>query len=432
MVGEEQAVEIAARVASRMPEGGMFAGMHWRTAPEPFALPKALAADLGKLGHRLRKFLQACDLLYLRSVKGTMPPWIARWLDAGKPEEVIRLGRERALLGQIPDVIRPDIIPVEGGYILSEIDSVPGGIGLTAWLNRVYAGEGFAVLGGAEGMIEGFASVLPGGGQIFVSREAASYRPEMEWLAGILTDENRGTFRVRDEGESSAWTPRVYRFFELFDLPNLAEARELLAKAASGEVALTATPKAYLEEKMWFAFFWMKPLESFWIQELGAGIFAALRRCIPRTWILNPEPLPPQAVHPGLEVHSWEEVAHFSQKKRHLVLKVSGFSERAWGARGVTVGHDVSGEEWSRELAGALASFEDHPCILQEFHSGEIFSARWLDGGRLAEMPVRARVCPYYFPGGRDVHLGGALATLCPQDKKILHGMTDAILAPVI
>jgi hypothetical protein len=28
------------------------------------------------------------------------------------------------------------------------------------------------------------------------------------------------------------------------------------------------------------------------------------------------------------------------------------------------------------------------------------------------------------------LQLGGVLATICPADKKIIHGMTDAILAP--
>ena len=42
-----------------------------------------------------------------------------------------------------------------------------------------------------------------------------------------------------------------------------------------------------------------------------------------------------------------------SQKDRRLVLKVSGFSELAWGSRGVTIGHDVSSEEWRRLVAEA-------------------------------------------------------------------------------
>ena len=50
-------------------------------------------------------------------------------------------------------------------------------------------------------------------------------------------------------------------------------------------------------------------------------------------------------------------------------------------------------------------------------------------------MPGRVRLCPYYFVAGNTdsakTQLGGVLATICPADKKILHGMIDAILAPV-
>ena len=49
-------------------------------------------------------------------------------------------------------------------------------------------------------------------------------------------------------------------------------------------------------------------------------------------------------------------------------------------------------------------------------------------------MQGRVRLCPYYFVTGdwdrARTQLGGILATVCPADKKIIHGMTDAILAP--
>jgi hypothetical protein len=47
-------------------------------------------------------------------------------------------------------------------------------------------------------------------------------------------------------------------------------------------------------------------------------------------------------------------------------------------------------------------------------------------------MEGRARLCPYYFVSAKDdsISLGGVLATICPADKKILHGMRDAILVP--
>jgi hypothetical protein len=45
-------------------------------------------------------------------------------------------------------------------------------------------------------------------------------------------------------------------------------------------------------------------------------------------------------------------------------------------------------------------------------------------------MKGRVRLCPYYFVTEGRVALRGALATIVPADKKLLHGMRDAILAP--
>ena len=85
-------------------------------------------------------------------------------------------------------VIRPDLILTETGYTIAEIDSVPGGIGLTGWLNQTYAALGADVIGGADGMIDGFRTALPNGGDIVVSEEASTYRPEMNWMAAQLNE----------------------------------------------------------------------------------------------------------------------------------------------------------------------------------------------------------------------------------------------------
>src|SRR5206468_11454377 len=43
----------------------------------------------------------------------------------------------------------------------------------------------------------------------------------------------------------------------------------------------------------------------------------------------------------------------------------------------------------------------------------------------------RVRLCPYYFvTSEKEVRLGGALATIVPADKKIVHGMRDGIMVP--
>jgi hypothetical protein len=59
------------------------------------------------------------------------------------------------------------------------------------------------------------------------------------------------------------------------------------------------------------------------------------------------------------------------------------------------------------------------------------------DAGEIRSMPVRARLCPYYFQNGSnpdkpEVKLAGVLATLVPSDKKIIHGMSDGILVPCV
>jgi hypothetical protein len=350
------------------------------------------------------------------------------------------LSRQKVFRDELPRVIRPDLILTENSYIIAEIDSVPGGIGLTGWLNRTYSALGQDVIGGEEGMLDGFQNVLPNGGDILVSEESATYRPEMEWLAAQLN--LRRTSNL--EHPTSKWRvvpaenyePQpgrdVYRFFELFDLPNIPKIEVLLRSAAEGKVRLTPPLKPFLEEKMWFALFWLKPLRQFWRRELGDKYFLKLRQVIPYTWLLDPMPLPQHAVIPRLEIHDWREAAKFSQKERDLLLKVSGFSPLGWGSRGVALGADLPHSEWEKRIDHALANFAIQPTILQQFHKGSLFEHPYYDGesGEVRTMKGRIRLCPYYFVEDDRVKLRGALTTIVPADKKLIHGMRDGILVP--
>lgn len=423
----------AKAIRSALPEGGLFHEKSWRVSPDAFLIDQKFAAEIDKLGYRLMRFVRACNQLYRFSVRGRQPGWIAELLDRGKPAELVALQRERALVMAIPRVIRPDLILTEGGYIIAELDNVPGGIGLTAWLDQIYSQNGAKILGGTQGMLDGFASILPGG-DIVVSEEAATYRPEMAWLSEELNQSRSqiGRWRVVDTLPRDDWQSRVYRFFELYDLANIGCAGQLWAKQLRGELTVTPPMKPALEEKMWFALFWLKPLESFWRRELGERAMLALRKVIPYTWLVDPEPLPRHAVLPRLETHTWEEVGRFSQKQRTLILKISGFSEHAWGSRGVVVAQDMPQTTWQSELQKALAKFGAHPYILQQFHQGRLVEHDYLDvsAGELRRMRGRVRLCPYYFVGEKTAVCGGALATICPDDKKLLHGMEDSILVP--
>jgi hypothetical protein len=146
---------------------------------------------------------------------------------------------------------------------------------------------------------------------------------------------------------------------------------------------------------------------------------------------MDPTPLPQHAVIPLLEIHDWEELKHFSQKQRELILKISGFSETAWGSRGVELGMDLPQGEWGKTIEYALQSFGTHPHILQKFHKGRLIEHPYRDrDGEMKVMQGRVRLCPYYFVYDGKTHLRGTLATICPPDKKLLHGMRDAILVP--
>jgi len=430
-MNQNAAEKILEQLNSSMPEEGLFYEKSWRQSPEPFFVSSKFKKSLEQLGHRLYQFNQACDLLYRLSVEGRQPTWIAELLDRGKPEALIKLGRSKVFQGETARVIRPDLLLTAEGLKICELDQIPGGIGLTAWLQKIYSTCGHEIIGGPGGMLEGFCSILPGG-DIVVSQESEMYRPEMEYLVRRLCEQfPEKKWRLLSSNNKEKWASQVYRFFELFDLPNISCAPELLDSALAKEVSITPPPKPQLEEKLWFALFWMKPLENFWIRELSQRGWEQLKKVIPYTWILNPEPLPPQAVYPRLEVQLWNEIAAWSQRERELVIKISGFDERAWGSRSVVIGSDCSKQEWSEALTKALGEFPKHPHILQVFHHSLLHEHSYFDEeGKIVTMKGRVRLTPYYFVANKKIHLGGALATICPADKKLLHGMSDAILVP--
>ena len=430
----------AKAIRAAFPVGGLFAGQTWRVSPAPFPLGEALAQELDSLGRVLLQFYRATNLLYRQSVAGKQPPWVAQWLDQGKPAELIELQRDPALKNELPRVIRPDILLTEEGFAITELDSVPGGIGATAWLGKTYAELGTpGVIGGAEGMLRGFAGIFSEAPRVHlvVSEESASYRPEMAWLAGQLNGAQNSRFTVQGSGFSGFDSgDAVYRFFELFDVANVPAAPALFAAAREGRLRLTPPPRPLFEEKLLFALLWNRNLAGFWRQQLGEGFFNRLKQHVPYTWLVDPAPLPPHAAIPGLELTDWQQLKTLSQRDRELILKVSGYSEKAWGARGVHLGSDLSQGDWSAAVDEALASFPRSPYVLQRFHKPRTVEAEWFDFERDALTPMKGRVrlCPYYFVHGEGdaarPHLGGVLATIVPADKKIVHGMSEAILAP--
>ncbi len=423
------AAESISHIRSSFPEQGFFQDKEWVLSPEAFALDATTVEFIRSLGPALRAFQRACNRLYFDEAHA----WVAKLLDQGKPQRVIDLGRNPRWHEDLPRVLRPDLVLTERGVSISELDSLPGGTGLTAWLNETYAALDQSVIGGAAGMIAAFAAAFPSE-DILISRESGDYVPEMSWLADRL---GRRVLRPWEVQPFELNGAAIYRFFELFDLANVENADAMLRMAERGELSFTPPIKAFLEEKLWLALFWSPALEDFWNSALSAEHRELLKKCIPMGWVVDPVPLPPFAVWPKLDIQSWHEMKTFGGKQRQLVLKISGFSERGWGSRGVFIGHDLSQEQWGAAISEALASFPTNPFVLQEFHRAKVVTHPAWDEEKQATraMQSRVRLCPYYFATSNDDDdpaLGGVLATVCPADKKILHGMRDAMMLPCV
>lgn len=446
-------VERCLAIRSRLIQDGVY--NNWRISPETFFISKEERTFIESLGAVFYKFYKSSNKLYYESVHGRQPGWISGYLDQGKPQAVVEYIRMNRIKGLLPGVIRPDIILTEEGMVVTELDSVPGGIGITGSLEGAYsavsAGLGRNIEVSGEGITTGFQNMLntvAGTSNpviaIVVSEESGDYRSEMEWTAKIVREKGGRAYCIKPEeiifSEEGLFFSGVkidvlYRFFELFDLKNIPKSELIMYSAKKKKVAVTPPFKYITEEKLLYALFHHPLLKEYWLNELGGASFEILNRIFPPTWILDPAEMPPHGIVPGLKigerpVSKWRQVAEATQREREFVIKPSGFSELAWGSRGVVAGHDVSQEEWSEAIDRGLTEFHKTPHILQKFYRGRHVDVSYLDetSGDIKKMTGRVRLCPYYFVEGGEVILRGIMATICPLDKKLIHGMGDAVI----
>jgi hypothetical protein len=450
----------------------LFEAKTWQLSPEAWPLTREQVAQLGQIGAACLEFHQTLETLYLRAATGKnllrnkplVAPWVAEYLDRGKPAGLVQHARDSRMRGVFSPVLRPDLLLTDHGFALTELDSVPGGIGLTAFLNRLYGLGDDGIVGHGDQMIEGFyqslAALLPRNRTpliaLLVSDEASTYRPEMQWLARELQKQGRRVFCLRPENVfplggalffDIEGTPEkidiIYRFFELFDLGNIRTAPYFLEAWGNGEVVIAPPMRHFQEEKLALALFHHHLLQDFWAENLSGRSLKLLRQLVPMSWVMDPTPLPPGAVLDGPRVGGraladWSQLAQASQKERDLIIKISGFHETAWGARSVVLGSDCSREEWQAGIEQALRLAATNLHVLQEYQKPRRVKHpvyRHTTPGDpsslvLAKEEGRLRLCPYFFTVNGEARLAGALATFCPPDKKIIHGMQDAVLLP--
>ena len=123
------------------------------------------------------------------------------------------LQRDPSFRAETPRILRPDLLLTDNGIAVTELDSVPGGVGLTAWLYQAYASAlsdsaqqtnatdavpaPIPFLGSSQAMLDGFAGIFGAASQVhlLVSQESGTYRPEMQWLCQQWPE---GKFQVRE------------------------------------------------------------------------------------------------------------------------------------------------------------------------------------------------------------------------------------------
>ena len=439
----------------------LFDSKTWQLSPEPFPLSPGQKEMLQAIGEACLAFYKAQELLYQRSTHNKSllrnqelkAPWVAELLNAGKPTKLCQHSLHKRLKGTHPQVIRPDILITDSGFALTELDAVPGGIGLTAFLQELYTLQDQASPTMLEAFYQALKATCPKNDNPFiaivVSEEGSDYRPEFEWLSEQLCALDKTItcicpeqLQAKPDGLYTQYEGAeqridlIYRFFELFDLENVSTARTIMDAVESGIVQVTPPMRPFQEEKLFLALFHHPRLSPFWQETLSSKHYKLLKQIIPNSWLLDPSPLPHSAFLNGpqlngLPLHDWNQLAHASQKDRNLIIKASGFHETAWGSRSVTLGADVAQQEWQQKLEAALNAFPETPYILQDFHKPkQLTHPIYQPDKTVQEANVRVRLCPYYFIlDGQATH-AGTLATLCPADKKIIHGMKDAALLP--
>ena len=99
------------------------------------------------------------------------------------------------------------------------------------------------------------------------------------------------------------------------------------------------------------------------------------------------------------------------------------------GPRGTIYAVDRDRKAIERQRAAAVSSYIDRLCVRLRPHAQDLVDAFGYGPEHIrAAIALSSSVGQVAYITGPA--LGGVLATICPADKKIIHGMKDAILAP--
>jgi hypothetical protein len=90
----------------------------------------------------------------------------------------------------------------------------------------------------------------------------------------------------------------------------------LLLSQTGKDCQISGSSLPWMRDPSWAALLQMPALRSNWIRGLRASHFDHLMRLLPASWLMDPTPLPPGCVIPGLEISNWVDLVTLRNQGR--------------------------------------------------------------------------------------------------------------------
>ncbi|MBU6301205.1 MAG: hypothetical protein KGS60_06615 [Verrucomicrobia bacterium] len=339
----------------------------------PFPLPPETVALLRRCGPILARIQRATPLLDLRAQRGSLPVWISELVRRGvSPTEGFASNRVRLFRATFR------MTGPGAGISLTDWQTRHDGTGQAAWLQEASGQAGNDLIGGPQGILDALQEMANAGGTLTFSETSPQPAREREWILS----------RARP-GLTSRW---------------IEDRGPLLC-----------------ENRNWLGLLCLPSLESIWARELRTSNLRFLHNLLTRSWTVTPDPLPHQAVLPGLGKRSFAEATQDPPPG-------SGWD---WSLQSNPRNPDlppvihskVSAEEWRKTLNQALAEFHAAPWLLQKrplnLNPPVIRHAMNPQTGEVQAIAGEPELHTYYLDLNGEVTIAGIIVRINPATVPI-------------
>ncbi|MBI1971761.1 MAG: hypothetical protein HYS53_00520 [Candidatus Aenigmarchaeota archaeon] len=384
---------------------GDFETVPWLISPDWFEITKSQLEELQSIGSVLRKFLMTCDNLYYEDEDAR------NIVEQNKSDKTLHFQR-RQMRGELPILVRPDMVITNDGFKIVELEVLVGGIGEVPAVKEAYLSIVPPSRPYNGSMVNSFVRAMeqiPGDGRMDRTLLVTSFPtrfPELKIFSKLCRDRGYETLPMRLEDIYGIDDDCAKLIWRLFDVDDIEELKHI------PNIPISPPLKQFLQEKAWLGILHDPGYEDYWESNLGQD-FHLLKNSTAKTWILRKGYMPPT-----------DELKNLPKSKRRYVTKLSD----SWGSRSFTYWPEKSGRQWNRFLSDVPEGNSLY--IMQEYQDSLKFSFPAYVNGKISYLEnLRALITPYYFFVGEKAELADIQVTLRKSRK--VHGATDSIIVPV-